>query len=71
MVEVICHVAVQSEITGGFGKIMVFLSSFRLSELEQSDDTLSSSCAPLRAGNTGEFLHHLCVLSLTARISLD
>lgn len=72
MVEVICHVAVQSEITGGFGKITVFLSSpFRLAEQEQSDDTLPSSYPPLGVGNAGEFLHHLCVLSRTARINLD
>lgn len=48
MVEVVCHVAVQSEITDEFGKIVVSLSSpFKLAELEQSDDTLSSSYPPL------------------------
>lgn len=60
MVEVVYHIDVPSEITDGFGKIMVSLSSpFKLAELEKS--ALSSSYPPLRVDNTGEFLHDLCV----------
>lgn len=60
MVEVVCHVAVRSEIKDEFGKIMVSLSSpFKLAELEKS--ALSSSYPPLRVDNTEEFLHRLCV----------